>query len=91
MDAVVRVSQAIADLTGPSCCKAYVRSALTAAVTVFGERFGILLPVSETPLVCAHNAKNPHGCREEKCPYYRKPAKDIFAESIHLPVTACRS
>ena len=91
MDAVVGVSRAIADLTGPSCCKAYARSALMVSVTVFGERFGILLPVSETPLVCQHGAKHPHGCREEKCPYYQKPAGDIFAESIHLPAPACRS
>jgi len=91
MEAVIRVSQAIADLTGPSCCKAYVRNALRAAVVVLGERFGILLPVRETPIVCSHAAKHPHGCREVKCPFYQKPARDIFADSIHLPVAACQS
>jgi hypothetical protein len=91
MEAVVRISQAIAELTGPSCCKAYVRSGLMTAVTVFGERFGILLPVSSTTVVCKHNAKHPHGCREEKCPYYRKPAQDVLVESIRLPIAACSS
>lgn len=91
MDAVIRVSQAIADLTGPSCCKAYARAALKTVVAVFGERFGILLPDAGTPIVCSHGAKHPHGCREEKCPYYRKPAKDIIADAIHLPVMACQS
>lgn len=91
MDAVIGISQAIAGLTGPSCCKAYVRSALLVAVTAFGERFGILLPVNETSIDCKHSANHPHGCREGKCPYFRKPVKDIFVDSIHLPVMACRS
>lgn len=91
MDAVIKVSQAIADMTGPSCCKAYVRAALTAAALVFGERFGILLPIKETPITCMHGSRHPHGCREEKCPYYLKPVEVVFTDSIHLPVMACRS
>jgi hypothetical protein len=91
MEAVIRVMQSIADLTGPSCCKAYVRNALRVAVTFMGERFGILLPFNETSIMCTHTTEHPHGCREEKCPYYQKPAKDIFADSIHLPVMACQS
>ena len=41
MEAVTRVSRAIADLTGPSCCKAYVRASLPVAVDIFAEKFGI--------------------------------------------------
>ncbi len=89
MEAATRVSRAIADLTGPGCCKAYVRSALSVAVALFSERFGIVLPARE-PAVCAHSAKHPHGCREEKCPYYQRPAsKDIFAETKFAPGTVC--
>jgi hypothetical protein len=92
MDAVTRVSQAITELTGPSCCKAYVRAALGVAVNIFAERFGIVLPVAKSPIICRHSGKHPHGCREEKCPYYKKEEnKDIFADSIHLPVTVCHS
>jgi hypothetical protein len=91
MEAVIKVMQAIADLTGPSCCKAYVRNALRAAVTVLGERFGIFLPVREKSILCSHTAKHPHGCREEKCPFYQKPGRDIFADSIRLPIAACQS
>ncbi|OGW45274.1 MAG: hypothetical protein A2078_07155 [Nitrospirae bacterium GWC2_57_9] len=91
MEAVIRVSQAIAELTGPSCCKAYVRTALDTAVSIFSERFGIVLPLAKAPLICRHESKHPHGCREEKCPYYKKESKDIFADSIHLPVTTCHS
>jgi hypothetical protein len=91
MEAVIKVSQAIADLTGPSCCKAYVRAALDTAATLFAERFGIVLPVSKSPVACRHSSKHPHGCREEKCPYYQKESRDIFADSIHLKPTACHS
>lgn len=80
MEAVIRVSRAIADLTGPSCCKAYVRAALGSAVEIFGERFGIVLPASPS-VECRHDGKHAHGCREQKCPYFRKKTKDVFADS----------
>jgi hypothetical protein len=91
MDAVIRVAQAISGLTGPSCCKAYVRAALAESIAVFGERLGIALPAKESTIVCRHSDKHPHGCREEKCPYYARPAKDIFAEAKFVPGTVCTS
>jgi hypothetical protein len=91
MDAVIRVSQAIAGLTGPSCCKAYVRAALTESVAILSERLGIVLPVKGKSVVCRHSDKHPHGCREEKCPYFEKPTKDIFAEGKFVPGTVCTS
>jgi len=91
MDAVVKVSQGIADLTGPSCCKAYVRSALSAAVAIFAERFGIVLPVARASAVCRDSDRHPHGCREEKCPYYQKPSRDIFTDPANTKDTICRS
>jgi len=91
MDAVIRVSQSIAGLTGPSCCKAYVRAALSEAVTIFAERFGIMLPVEKTSIVCTDSARHPHGCREEQCPYYQKPAPEMIVDPIHLPIAACQS
>ena len=91
MDAVVKVSQAITDLTGPSCCKAYVRASLSVAVNLFEEKFGIMLPVTNPAVFCKDSGRHPHGCRKEKCPYYNMPAKDLFADTIHLPVTACRT
>jgi hypothetical protein len=91
MNSVIKVSQVVAELTGPSCCKAYVRAALSEAVTIFMERFGIVLPVAKTSIVCKDSNRHPHGCREERCPYYRKPARDIFVDPIHLPAAACQS
>jgi hypothetical protein len=87
MEAVTAVSRAITDLTGPSCCKAYVRAALAVAVALFSEKFGILLPVKNAAVICNHVAKHPHGCREDKCPYFKKPSRDIFAEAKFVPGT----
>jgi hypothetical protein len=91
MNAVIKVSQVVAELTGPSCCKAYARTALSEAVTIFTERFGIELPVAKASIVCKDSNRHPHGCREAQCPYYRKPATDIFVDPIHLPAAACQS
>jgi hypothetical protein len=91
MEAVISVSRVIAGLTGPSCCKAYVRAALAEAGTVFAERFGIVLPATNTGIICRHSGLHPHGCREDKCPYFQKPSKDIFAEAKFVPGTVCTS
>jgi hypothetical protein len=69
MEAVTRVTRAITDLTGPSCCKAYVWTSLDAAVKYLKESIGIVLPESQ-PIICNYSDKHPHGCREEQCPYF---------------------
>ncbi|MHB8843190.1 MAG: DUF5714 domain-containing protein [Nitrospirota bacterium] len=90
MEAVTQVSRAVTDLTGPSCCKAYVRAAVPVAAGIFAEKFGIALPIKNSSPSCGHALKHPHGCREERCPYYRKPSRDVFAERTFMPgTTAC--
>jgi hypothetical protein len=84
------VTRVITDLTGPSYCKAYVRAAVAESVTFFAERFGVVLPVRQHAIACSHVSRHPHGCREEQCPYYRKPSRDIFAEAKFVPgITSC--
>jgi hypothetical protein len=70
MEAVTRISRAITDLTGPSCCKAYVWSALGVAVHYLRESFGIVLPSHTEKIACSYTHKHPHGCRENNCPYF---------------------
>ena len=70
MEAVTRVTRAITDLTGPSCCKAYVRTSLLSAINFLRERFEIDLPVKDITIECKHSKKHPHGCREIKCPFF---------------------
>ncbi|WP_457575031.1 DUF5714 domain-containing protein [Desulfolithobacter sp.] len=70
MELVTRVTRAITDLTGPSCCKAYVRSALEVAVAFFNSKYNSDLPVTSGPK-CFHADLHPHGCRENRCPYFK--------------------
>lgn len=71
MEVVSRVVHAIAQLTGPCCCKAFVRIALKVAEAACDEIWGInFSPIPEP--VCVHNQVHPHGCREEKCPYFAR-------------------
>lgn len=69
MEAATRVMRAITALTGPSCCKAYVRAGLEVAVRYLGESLGIVLPL-ERVSKCRHSLRHPHGCRTERCPYF---------------------
>ncbi len=69
MEAVTRITRAISDLTGPSCCKAYVRSSLDSAVKYLQEGIGVALPAGR-PMACTYSGRHPHGCREERCPYF---------------------
>lgn len=84
MEAVTKVTRAITDLTGPSCCKAYVRAALTSAAEFLAEHLSIRLP-SSSETACQFSPKHPHGCRETKFPYFgpgkwHAPAIDAFRE-----------
>jgi hypothetical protein len=68
MEAVIRVSRAIAALPGPSCCKAYVRAALEAGVDYLRERLGVDLPRGSWT-ACTLADRHPHGCPGERCPW----------------------
>jgi hypothetical protein len=79
MEAVTGVTKAIAALTGPSCCKAYVWTSLEAAIEYLRESLGISLSIKEG-IVCTYTLKHPHGCRETKCPYFA--SKKMEAENM---------
>ncbi|RMG68448.1 MAG: hypothetical protein D6710_10140 [Nitrospirae bacterium] len=70
MEAVTRVTGAITELTGPSCCKAYVRVALEVSVAYLRQALGIELPMQDVP-TCKHTDRHLHGCRKERCPYFK--------------------
>lgn len=71
MEATMRISKAIMDLTGPSCCKAYVRASLEVAVDMLKDRLGISLPLGKGKQVdCSYVTNHPHGCRTTECPYF---------------------
>lgn len=69
METVTQVSRAITDLTGPSCCKAYLWAAFSVALAALKENFAIELP-GRDGIICCYSQRHPHGCREDKCPYF---------------------
>lgn len=85
MEAATRVSEAIKDLTGPSCCKAYVRTSLLVATGILKERFGLVLPIKEREISCIYAEKHPHGCRRSKCPYFGEN-KRVAKVAEHKPL-----
>ncbi len=69
MEVVSRVTRAITEITGPSCCKAYVRTALKVAVDFLRGNLEVKLP-SRGDTVCRYSSRHPHGCRGSRCPYF---------------------
>ncbi len=76
MDAVTLVTKAIAGLAGPSCCKAYVRIALNAAVKFMKKSLNIELP-SGGRIRCKDMLRHPHGCMETRCPYFGRTPREV--------------
>jgi predicted RNA-binding Zn-ribbon protein involved in translation (DUF1610 family) len=70
MQLVSRVCQTIADLTGPSCCKAYLRASLEVAAQFLTEYFQINPPSALGSTECQYSQHHPHGCRGSQCPYF---------------------
>lgn len=70
MRVVGKIVNAIADQTGPCCCKNFVRTALTEAVPLAKEHLNVNLQLPAEKIICTHVDRHPHGCREEKCSYY---------------------
>lgn len=69
MHVVSRVVEAIANQTGPCCCKNFVRTALTLSCKLAKEYLKIDL-VSTGEIICQDTERHPHGCRKAKCHYY---------------------
>lgn len=88
MEAVTRVSRAIAELTGPSCCKAYIWTSLETAAEYLQESLGITLP-GRKGIACTYTLKHPHGCRTTKCPYFTGAEALQESLSVSVPASPC--
>ena len=65
------ISKAIADLTGPSCCRAYSWRALQIGEEFLKKEIKLSLEGSDKDVICKYSNIHPHGCRLEKCPYFK--------------------
>ncbi len=70
MTVVSQIVEAIAELTGPSCCKAYVRKSIDIAQKFLEKQLKIHLTRSTVSILCEFSQNHPHGCRKGKCPYF---------------------
>jgi hypothetical protein len=89
MEAVTGAARAITELTGPSCCKAYARTSLSAAVEYLKKSLEIELP-SGKEIVCRDVLKHPHGCREIMCPYFNGKAASRIESSPEVKLETLR-
>ena len=71
MRIVGKIVNAIADQTGPCCCKNFVRTALSEVIKSAKKYLNVSLPSPGEAIICTHSARHPHGCRESKCPYFK--------------------
>ena len=72
MDITSTISRAIFELTGPSCCRAYSWKALEIAKNFSKKYLNIKLEGADKNIRCTYFNIHPHGCRFEKCLYYKK-------------------
>ncbi len=69
MHVVSKVIEAIANETGPCCCKNFVYTALAVACDNSEEYLKIKLP-SINNIICHDSDRHPHGCRKKQCSYF---------------------
>jgi|Deesub1362B_J571_1020462.scaffolds.fasta_scaffold02103_3 hypothetical protein len=79
MRTVARVVDAVANETGPCCCKSYVWTGLTVGCGLAKEYLNIKLPIHRERIVCSYFKRHPHGCRGAKCGYF--PKRGLLSKS----------
>jgi len=72
MHVVGRVVDAIANDTGPCCCKSYVWTGLTVGSNLAKEYLNVKLPIHRERVVCSYFKRHPHGCQGARCGYFPK-------------------
>lgn len=69
MHVVAGIIEAIANETGPCCCKNFMRTALILSCNLAEEHLKIKLP-KDLNIYCHDSQRHPHGCRRTKCIYF---------------------
>ena len=72
MRAVARTVDAIANDTGPCCCKSYVRTAMVLGCNLAKVHLKARLIPHLEKVSCLYVRRHPHGCRASRCQYLPK-------------------
>jgi hypothetical protein len=75
MHAAARTLEAIANDTGPCCCKSYVRTAMIVGCSLAKEYLKVGLFPHLEKVSCVYVRHHPHGCRASRCLYLPKRAE----------------
>nr|WP_205665710.1 DUF5714 domain-containing protein [Anoxybacter fermentans] len=75
MQFLAQTITAVAAETGPCCCKNFVRTSLKVAARILKEHFQVYLPLAQK-IDCTYVERHPHGCRKEKCQYYKSSQEE---------------
>lgn len=75
MHVVGRVVDAIANDTGPCCCKSYVWTGIAVGYNLAKEYLNVKLPIHRERVTCSYFKRHPHGCQGAKCGYFPKRAE----------------
>jgi hypothetical protein len=71
MRITARVTDAMSSNAGPSCCKNFLRVALKEAAALAHEYLYVEIPADISRVICRDSHRHPHGCRREKCAFFR--------------------
>lgn len=72
MQAVARTVAAVANETGPCCCKSFVRTGMIVGSALAKEYLDVRLPIRIEKVSCSYMKRHPNGCRASKCSYFPK-------------------
>jgi TusA-related sulfurtransferase len=74
LHAMAAATEAIANESGPCCCKSFVRTVLGVGYNLAKLHLGVDLPIHREKISCIYFKRHPHGCRASKCDYFPKKA-----------------
>ena len=74
-----RVTDALANDTGPSCCKSFVWTGLIVGSRLANEYLDFKVPIHRERLVCTYMQRHPWGCQGARCSYLPKRPRFIIS------------
>ncbi len=73
MHVVSKIIESIANEAGPCCCKNFIYTALKTSCILAKKYLGICIKY-DYKIVCRDSQRHPHGCRKDRCKYYKELA-----------------
>lgn len=82
---MARVTEALANESGPCCCKNFARTAIGVGYTLAKTYLNVSLPIHKEKIVCHHMKRlkgGSHPCKTTRCPYFPKsePKNNVTRE-----------